>query len=135
MRPLGSRPYRSQKPDAHNPVNRPTARTCSGGFCADGSWAFPERSGSYPDPEWGCQPPSGLADHLAEAGAELIAPDASTIELGEQSFTFTDALSLPCGSCVTAAIAVADSAPSGSALPTAKMGCRPEVRRGLRREL
>ena len=96
-----------------------------------------ERSGSYPRPGWGCQPASGQADHLAEAGAELIAPSASTIELGEQSFTFArPRLSLPCGSCVTAATAVADSAPSVfSVADGEEPGCRPGVGRGLRREL
>ena len=81
------------KTDRPITVDRGTARTCSWVLVA--VLGVPERSGSFPRPEWGCQRASGLADHLAEAGAELNAPSASTIELGEQSFTFTDPVEPP----------------------------------------
>ena len=49
-------------------------------------------------------------------------PSASSIELGEQSFTFIDSRTCgPDGSCETAATPLADSVPSGPAWPTAKM--------------
>jgi hypothetical protein len=53
-------------------------------------------------------------------GAALIAPSASSIERGEQSFTDTPMCVLD-GSWETAATARADSVPSGPAWPRAKM--------------
>src|SRR5580700_4223312 len=67
----------------------------------------------------------GLADQPAEPGAALIAPIASSIERGEQFFTFTDTpMCAPggsCGSCVFAATALPASVPSGPAWPWANM--------------
>jgi len=54
----------------------------------------------------------GLADQPAETGAALIAPSASSIELGEQFFTDTP-MCAPGWSWKTAATALADSVPSG----------------------
>ena len=68
----------------------------------------------------------GLADQPAETGVALIAPSASWIELGEQSFTFTDTrMWAPVRSWETAATAVAASVPSGRGWPTAKMAAPP----------
>jgi hypothetical protein len=44
------------------------------------------------------------------------------IEVGEQFFTFTDALMCPVGSGDIAATPVADSVPSDPTVPMAKMG-------------
>ena len=62
-----------------------------------------------------------LGDQPSEAGVAVSAPRASSIDRGEQSLTDTDVwAATPDGNWPTAATALADSVPLGSAWPRAE---------------